>query len=137
MSNIALKDTEKSYYFVYVKKNIYSIIFKFYYLKDIIEKENLSFTLYYFTTHLINFFYPSLVVTILDIANYLTICEDLKSIMMINIYKSVIEILKSDLIKEVKDNIIFKESCDLLLILCFDIIRMESIDESKYDIILK
>ena len=137
MSKIALKDTDKSYYFVYVKKNIYSIIFKFYYLKDIIEKENLSFTLYYITTHLINFFYPSLVVTILDIANYLTLIEDLKGIMMINIYKSVIEILKSDLIKEVKDNVIFKESCDLMLILCFDIIKMESIDESKYDIILE
>ena len=56
---------------------------------------------------------------------------------MINIYKSVIEILKSDLIKEVKDNVIFKESCDLMLILCFDIIKMENIDESKYDIILE
>ena len=55
--------------------------------------------------------------------------------MILNIFKTIIQLLKSDLIKEVKENIIFKENCDLMLILCFEILRMESIDESKYDII--
>ena len=67
--------------------------------------------------------------------NYLILTEDLRSVMILNIFKTIIQLLKSDLIKEVKENIIFKENCDLMLILCFEILRMESIDESKYDII--
>ena len=135
ISKLALKDTDKNYYYVYIKKNIISLVFKLYHLEDIIEKDNLSYDLYYFTTNLINFFYPTLVVVIMEIANYLILTDDLKSIMIINIFKSVIEILKSNLIKQIKDDIIFKENCDLMFILCFDIIRMESIDESKYDLI--
>ena len=137
ISKFALKDPDKNYYFIYLKKFIYGIAFKFYYLDDIIEKDNLSYDLYYFTSNLINFIYPSLVVIILDVANYLILIDDLKSIMIINIFKTVIELFKSDLIKEIKDDIFFKESCYLLLILCFDIMRMESIYESKYDIILE
>ena len=135
ISKFALKDPDKNYYYVYIKKNIISLVFKLYNLDDIIEKENLSFDLYYFTTNLINYFYPNLVVIIMDIANYLILIDELKSIMIINIFKSVIEILKSNLIKQIKDYKIFKENCDLMLVLCFDIIRMESIDESKYDLI--
>jgi hypothetical protein len=56
---------------------------------------------------------------------------------MINIFKTLIEIFKSDLIKEVNDNLIFKENCDLIFILLFDIMKMESINESKYDILLE
>ena len=73
----------------------------------------------------------------MDLANYLLLTDDLKSIIIINIFKTINEILKSDLIKEVKENIIFKENCELMLILCFDILRMESIDETKYDIIIE
>ena len=137
ISKFALKDPDKNFYFIYMKKIIFGLVFKFYYLDDIIEKDNLSYDLYYYSTNLINFLYPSLVVVIMDAANYLILIDDLKSIMIINIFKTVIELLKSDLIKEVKDNIIFKESCYLMLILCFDIMRMESIYESKYDIILE
>ena len=57
--------------------------------------------------------------------------------MIINIFKTLIEIFKSDLIKEVNDNDIFKENCDLIFILLFDIMKMESINESKYDILLE
>ena len=44
---------------------------------------------------------------------------------------------KSDLIKEVNKNVIFKESCDLIFILSFDIMKTESIYDSKFDIILE
>ena len=136
-SIFALKDPNKNYYFVFVEKNIFSMVFNFYYLEDIIEKENLSYDLFNFTKYFINYFFPTLIIIIMDIANYLILTDDLKGIMIINILKTVIEVLKSDLMKEIKGNIIFKESCDLMIILCFDIIRMEAIDESKYDIILE
>ena len=137
ISKFALIDADKNYYFVYIKKNIFSMVFNFYYLDDIIEKENLSYDLLFFTTYLINYYFPSLINVIMEITNYLILIDDLKSVMMLNILKTIIIILKSDLMKEVKDNIIFKESCDLMIILCFDIIRMEVIDESKYDLILE
>ena len=134
---LILIDKDKNFYFVYVKKIVFDIIFKFYYLNDIIEKENLSFTLYYVSMHLINSFLPSLIVNIMNAAIHLILLEELKSVLIINIFKTLILLLKSDLIKEVKNNIIFKENCELLLILCFDIMKMESIDESYYDIVLE
>jgi len=134
---ILIDDRDKNFYFIYVKKIIFDIVFKFYYLNDIIEKENLSFTLYYISTYLIKIFFPSLIMNILGIAIHLILLEEPKSVLILNIFKTIIELLKSDLIKELKNNIIFKESCDLMLILCFDIMRMESIDESYYDIILE
>ena len=124
-----LVDNDKNFFFIYVKKIIFDIIFKFYYLNDIIEKENLSYTLYYISKYLIKIFFPSLIVNIMNVAIHLILLEEPKSILILNIYKTVIELLKSDLIKEVKNNISFKECCDLMLILCFDIMRMESIDE--------
>ena len=137
MHDFILVDHDKSFYFIYIKKIIFDICFKFYYLNDIIEKENLSYTLYYISIYLINNFFPSLIVSIFNIAIHLIVLEETKSVLIVNIFKTVIELLKSDLIKEVKNNIIFKEYCDLMLILCFDIMRMESIDESYYDIILE
>ena len=138
VSEIALKDPDKNFYFIFVKKAIYSICFKFYYLDDLIQKENLSYLLYYITQYFVNyFFYPSIPVLLLDISNYLILTCDLRSIMIINIFKTLIEIFKSDLIKEVNDNDIFKENCDLIFILLFDIMKMESINESKYDILLE
>jgi len=132
-----LVDHEKNFYFVYIKKIIYDIVFSFYYLNDIIEKENLSYILYYISKYLINNFFPSLIVNIFYVSIHLILLEEPKSILILNIFRTVIELLKSDLITEVKDNEIFKECCDLMLILCFDIMRMESIDESYYDIILE
>jgi len=134
---LILIDNDKNFYFVYVKKIINDIIFKLYYINDIIEKENLSFTLYYISKYLTNSFFPSIISNIINAAIHLILLEDLKSDLIINIFKTVILLLKSVLIKEVKNNIIFKECCDLMLILCFDIMKMESIDESYYDIILE
>ena len=134
---ILIDDRDKNFYFIYVKKIVFDIVFKFYYLNDIIEKEDLSFTLYYISTYLIKIFFPSLIMNILGIAIHLILLEEPKSVLILNIFKTIIELLKSDLIKEVKNNIIFKEFCDLMLILCFDIMRMESIDEFYYDIILE
>ena len=135
VSEIALKDPDKNFYYIYVKKAIYSISFKFYYLDDLIQKENVSFTLYYITKYFVDLFYPSIPVLILDVTNYLILTSDLRSIMMINIFKTLIEIFKSDIIKEVNDNVIFKENCDLIFILLFDIMKMESINESQYDVL--
>ena len=132
-----LVDNDKNFYFAYVKKIVLDIIFKFYYLNNIIEKENLSYTLYYISKYLKNMFFPSLIVNILNVVIHLILLEEPKSALILNIFKTIIELSKSDLIKEVKNNLIFKECCDLLLILCFDIMRMESIDESYYDIILE
>ena len=137
MYDFILVDHEKNFYYIYIKKIIFDIVFKFYYLNDIIEKENLSFTLYYISKYLINIFFPSLIVNIMNVSIHLILLEEPKSVLILNIYKTIIELLKSDLIKEVKNNLIFKECCDLMLILCFDIMRMESIDESYYDIILE
>ena len=137
IGEIALKDSNKNFYYTFVKKAVYSICFKFYYLDDLIQKENISFLLYYLTSYLINLFYPSLPVVILELTNYLILTSDLRSITIINIFKSLIEIFKSDLMKEINDNIIFKENCDVIFILLFDILKMESIDESQYDIILE
>ena len=92
ISKFALKDPDKNYYFIYIKKTIHSMVFKFYYLDDIIEKDNLSYALYYFTTYLIDYFYPSLFIVIMDIAIYLILTDDLKSIMIINIFKTINEI---------------------------------------------
>jgi len=132
-----LMDNDKNFYFMYIKKILFDIIFKFYYLTDIIEKENLSYTLYYISIYLINNFFPSLIVNILNVSIHLILLEEPKSILILNIFRTINELLKSDLIKEVKNNVIFKECCDFMLILCFDIMRMESIDESYYDIILE
>ncbi len=137
ISKYFLISCDKNFYFVYIKNIVFDIIFKFYYITDIIEKENLSFTLFYISTYLINLLYPSLIISIMNVANHLILLEEHRSILIINIIKTVIELLKSDLIKEVKNNEIFKECCDLMLILCFDIMRMESIDESYYGIILE
>ena len=137
ISKYILISCDKNFFFLYIKKIVFDIILKFYYINDIIEKENLSFTLYYISTYLINSLYPSLIVSIMNVANHLILLEDHKSIVIINIIKTVIALLKSDLIKEVKNNEIFKDCCDLMLILCFVIMRMESIDESYYDIILE
>jgi len=137
VSEIALKDPDKNFYYTFVKKAIYSITFKFYYLDDLIQKENLSFTLYYITKYFIDYYYPSLPVHIIDLVNYLILTSDLRSITMINFFKALIEIFRSDLIKEVNDNVIFKENCDLIFVLSFDIMKMERINESKYDILLE
>ena len=137
MSEIALKDSDKNFYYVFVKKAIYSITFKFYYLDDLIQKENISYTLYYISKYFMNFFYPSIPVHLIDIANYLILTTDLRSILMINIFKTLIEIFKSNLVKDVNDNVIFKENCDLIFILSFDIMKMESMYEAKYDILLE
>ena len=56
VSEIALKDPDKNFYFIFVKKAIYSICFKFYYLDDLIQKENLSYLLYYITQYFVNYF---------------------------------------------------------------------------------
>jgi hypothetical protein len=116
---LSLIDNDKNFYFIYVKKIIYDINFKIYYINDIIEKENLSFTLYYISMYLINYFFPSLIVNIINVAIHLILLEELKSVLIINIFKTVILLLKSDLIREVKNNIIFIENCELLLILFF------------------
>ena len=137
MSEISLKDPDKIFYYLFVKKIIYSIGFKFYFLDDLIQKENLSYLLYHITVHFSNFFYPSIPVYLLELSNYLILTGDIRSIMMINIFKTLIEIFKSDLIKEVNNNIIFKENCDLIFILLFDIMKMESLNESKFDILLE
>jgi hypothetical protein len=47
MYDFILVDHDKNFYFNYVKKILFDIVFKFYYLDDIIEKENLSYSLYY------------------------------------------------------------------------------------------
>ena len=137
VSEVALTDSDKNFYYVFVKKAIYSITFKFYYLDDLIEKENASYTLYYISKYLINFIYPSILVLIIDIANYLILSSDLRSILIINIFKTLIEMFKSDLIKEVNKNVIFKENCDLIFILSFDFMKMESLNDSKFDILLE
>ena len=137
VSEVALNDSDKNFYYVFVKKAIYSITFKFYYLDDLIQKENSSYTLYYISKYFMHFIYPSIPVLIIDIANYLILSSDLKSILIINIFKTLIEMFKSDLIKEVNKNVIFKESCDLIFILSFDIMKTESIYDSKFDIILE
>ena len=137
VSEIALKDPDKNFYYIFVKKALYSISFKFYYLDDLIQKENLSYTLYYITKYFIDYYYPSLPVHIIDLANYIILTSDLRSVTMINFFKALIIIFKSDLIKEVNDNVIFKENCDLIFVLSFDIMKMERINESKYDILLE
>ena len=137
LSEISLKDPDKTFYYVFTKKVIYSICFKFYYLDDAIQKENISYTLYYLTKYLVDLYYPSIAVLLLDICNYLILTCDLRSIMTINIYKTLIKIFRSDLVKEVKENVIFKENCDVIFILSFDIMKIQSINESQYDIILE
>ena len=138
VSEIALNDTDdKNFYYIFVKKAVYSITFKFYYLQDLIQRENISYTLYYIAKYFVNFMYPSIPVLIIDIAIYLILSSDLRSILIINIFKTLIEIFKSDLIKEVNKNVIFKENCDLIILLSFDIMKTESMNESKFDILLE
>ena len=60
MSEIALKDSDKNFYYIFVKKAIYSITFKFYYLDDLIQKENISYTLYYISKYFMNFWRKNL-----------------------------------------------------------------------------